>query len=608
MGAHIRYDKVESVTGSDDGYYPVAAQVGKRANKRAIRSDITAVIGAEAGMGAPACFIPSLAELHINTESCDLGDPDKVDFSDVLWLHTHAPAVGAVSHEAAHARHTRWEQADLEEAGATPRIMDVIVTLEEPRIEACAMREHPDDKMFLRGVALEIVGKDFHISDTPYGAATAAGLLLARVDAKTVTRRETAGFRKDILAVLGKDVLGDLTTLWQRFLRLHDTDYAGMVHIADAWLTIIGIDPEDDGSDEDSEPMAGGSMMGEGDPSDGDGDGDGDEGDSEGKGSGFGKAIKGKVMIAESKVDGEHVGAAGDEKAKRRADEREADAARKREGEHEHGKAFRKGGLHGWSPDGFAHYTGSRTPTDAERRAAKSLARTLELIDYRDRAVTKVKSMVPPGRLRGRAAVQAGAYAERGATTEVEVWQGKRRRKVDSTPLTIGFMVDVSGSMGSAMEPLGSSQWVVSTAGTHVDARVATVHYGSRVHAVAPVGFREREVRLFHPGDGTEEFRAGALALDSELNLLDSTGARILFVASDGHYVDDKDMAYSQTFNRLAARKGVAVIYLNFTGYVGGGTMGAAQVIDCEGKSPAEVATLCGKAAIAELRRLDARV
>jgi hypothetical protein len=597
MGAHIRYDKVTSVTTSDAGYYPAAKQVGERANKRARRTDITSVIGAEAGMGAPACFIPSLAELHINTESCDLGAPDKVDFSDKLWLLTHAPAVGAVTHEAAHARHTRWSQADLEAAGATPRIMDVIVTLEEPRIEACAMREFPDDKMFLKGVALEIVGKDFHISDTPYGAATAAGLLLARVDAKTVTRRETAAFRKQITDVLGADVLGDLEVLWQRFLRLYDTDYDGMVHIADAWLTIIGMDSEPE-DDEDAEPMAGGSMMGEGDPKDG-------EGEGEGEGSGFGKAIKGKVRIAESKVDKEVVEAAGDERADRRHKEREADAERRAAGEREHASAFIS---HGWSPDGFTHFVEQRTPTDDEHRAAKNLSRALEKIDFRDRHVTKIASMVPPGRLRGRAAVQAEAYAATGRDVEVPIWQSKRRTKVDSTPLTIGVMVDVSGSMSAAMEPLGSTQYVLSTAGAHIDARVATVHFGDNVEAVAPLGYREKGVRIFYPGGGSEAFRSGALAIDTELRLLDSTGARILFVASDGHYVNGSDMAYAKTFNRLAARKGVAVIYLNFLGAMGQGVQGAAQVIDCTDASPAEVAALCGQAALAELKRLDSRV
>jgi hypothetical protein len=189
----------------------------------------------------------------------------------------------------------------------------------------------------------------------------------------------------------------------------------------------------------------------------------------------------------------------------------------------------------------------------------------------------------------------------------VEVWSGKRRKRVESTPLTIGFLVDISGSRGSAMEPLGSTQWVVSTAGAHIDAKVASAHFGERVHGVTPAGVREKDVRLFVPADGSEAFRAGALALDKELNLLDGTGARILFVASDGVFVVPTEREYAQAWVPLAQRKGVAVIFLDFTGSMGFGAYGA-SVVDCEDKTPAEVAALCGKIAAAEVRRMDARI
>ena len=77
---------------------------------------------------------------------------------------------------------------------------------------------------------MEIVGRDFHIGDTRYGAATAAGLLLARVDAKVLTKAEVRTFRTDIRKVLGDDTLDALTPLWQRFLRLADRDYEGMAY------------------------------------------------------------------------------------------------------------------------------------------------------------------------------------------------------------------------------------------------------------------------------------------------------------------------------------------------------------------------------------------
>lgn len=629
MTAHIKYGAVERfISKSDDDWYGVAKQVGEHVNKRARRSDITAVVSTEAGMGAPACFIPSLAEMHINTSVCDLGAVERVDIHDKLWALSHAPAVGAMDHEAAHAAHTRFDPRDLMEShDASRKMIDVITTLEEPRIERFALRSHPDSLTFLRGCAMEIVGRDFKIPDSRYGAAAAAGLLLARHDAGVLTKREVKGFRHQIEAVLGTETLEALEPLWQRFLRLHDEDFAGMVDVAREWLEVLGEDPEDtegmvavmligeplpgDGEAEDGDGDGSGSGDGDGDGEGegsegkgGSGEGDGEDGDGEAEG--FGDSIMGKVREAEVKIDKEVVGKRADEKSERRRAERKADAERRSESEKPHGEAFGSAskGLHGFTPGGFAHLTGTRQPNADERRAARRLAATLEKIDYHDRAVTKVSSIVPPGRLRGRMAVQEAAARGEGRDFDGALWVGKRRKRVESTPLTIGFAVDISGSMNSAMEPLASSQWVTSTAGAHIDAKVASVHFGDRVHGIAPAGYREREVRTFYPGDGSEAFKDAALALDKELHLLDGTGARLLFVASDGIFVDSRHAEYARKFVPLAIRKGVGVIFLNFTG---GCNSYGGKVVNCTGMSPVDVANEIGKAAVAELRRLDRR-
>jgi hypothetical protein len=115
-------------------------------------------------------------------------------------------------------------------------------------------------------------------------------------------------------------------------------------------------------------------------------------------------------------------------------------------------------------------------------------------------------------------------------------------------------------------------------------------------------------VRLFYPGGGSEDIKGALLALDRELNLLDGSGARLLFIASDAHYVLAHQMDYAQRFMPLAKRKGVAVIYLQFTDSMNPSGVAGAKTLDCRRKTPAEVAAMCGKAAVAELRRLDQRV
>jgi hypothetical protein len=599
MSGHIRFDRESvPVATSDEGWYATASAVGQETNRAAARTDITAVVGRDAGHGAPACFVPSLAEVHINTDVIDLGNPDKVDLTDELWRLAHAPAVGAIRHEAAHARHTRFDPRLLEsDFGATRKMIDVITTLEEPRIEKRSLDNAPRNKVYLAATALDIVGRDFKIADSRYGASMAAGLLLSRVSAGVLTEKQAAPFREAVLEVLDSATLAALQALWERFLRLFDTDYAGMVEIAAEWLTVLGEDPEN------TDDLAGESLFGMPAP----GEGGGGEGEDSGEGS-LSAAVKGEARILSSEVDAGIVDKRGAERNKRARAERAADAERGKEAKSAAHEAFpSSAGAHGYSPTSLAHHRSSRDPNSDERRAARTLASALEKIDYRDRAVSKVTSMVPPGRLRGRAAVQESAARSMGRESTAPLWSGKHRQRVDSTPLTVGLMVDVSGSMSTAMEPLASTQWVLSTAGAHIDAKVASVLFGERVYGVSKAGSRDREVHVFYPGDGTEAFRSGALALDHELNLLDAPGARVLLVASDGVFVDGRDKAYASTFIRLAMKKGVAVLFLDFTRAMHYGTYGA-SVVDCYRKSPVEVASIVGAKVAQQLRTIDQRV
>ena len=236
-------------------------------------------------------------------------------------------------------------------------------------------------------------------------------------------------------------MLDTLEPLWQRFLRLRDDDYEGMVEVAAEWLEALDEDPEDPPIWL-AESMMGEPLPGEGEGEGGEGraararaSGEGEgEGDGEAQGrEGFGKKIKGKVARTETKIDGEVVEARGDERPERRGAERKADAERRKAAEREHeSRSASRAGCTGTPRTGSRTSRTTRQPTADERRAAKALARALEKIDYRDRAVTKVTSIVPPGRLRGRAAVQAEAYGQGAATPRSRSGRASVARKVDS--------------------------------------------------------------------------------------------------------------------------------------------------------------------------------
>jgi hypothetical protein len=101
--------------------------------------------------------------------------------------------------------------------------------------------------------------------------------------------------------------------------------------------------------------------------------------------------------------------------------------------------------------------------------------------------------------------------------------------------------------------------------------------------------------------DGTEMIAPALKTLDHELNLLDGSGARILFIFSDAHLVQHDQTEYCKTWLRLAKQRGVTVIWCTWGGFRG--NHGYGSVLHLAGKSPAECATLLGREILAAVKR-----
>jgi hypothetical protein len=140
-------------------------------------------------------------------------------------------------------------------------------------------------------------------------------------------------------------------------------------------------------------------------------------------------------------------------------------------------------------------------------------------------------------------------------------WNRVQRKHVDDPNLTIGVMVDISGSMRSAMEPLASAAWILSEATRRVHGRTAMVYYGDDVFPTLKAGQHLDKVRVYSASDSTEEFGKAFQALDGALDLLNGSGARLLVVVSDGHYTSDQQQI-AEDFVKQCDRAGVAVLWL----------------------------------------------
>jgi Mg-chelatase subunit ChlD len=249
-----------------------------------------------------------------------------------------------------------------------------------------------------------------------------------------------------------------------------------------------------------------------------------------------------------------------------------------------------------------------RPATGAERAAAVTVAVMLEKAKYRERDEKEIKSIVPPGRLRTRAIVQGAALKSKGVMATTEPWRRTIRRHTDDPTLTIGVMVDISGSMGEAMNPMATTAWVMSEAAKRIQARTAMVYYGQDVFPTLKPGQHLDQVNVYSAPDGTEKFDRAFKALDGGLNLLAGTGARLLVVVSDGCYTPH-EMLKAEHWMKRCQESGVAVLWLPFenSGYARHICRNSDAVILQGTLNPAAAATEIGRRAAEALTKIGTR-
>lgn len=590
---HINYRKTTRAEATSPDWLPVGSQVGQLANIWANRGDLIGYVGPGAGGIAPACYTPATAEVEVNVDvafgkgvsPADIGDL-RVRENQFLW----PKATGAIFHEALHARFSNWdiEQAFRDLSQAEFR---ALIHLEEGRIESNGVAILPENAGFLRSCALEIVLAD--IEESPVNesdtraAAMLAALTMARVDAGVLEHDDIAGLTAAIETKIGTEKLAQLRECWlaaQAYER--HNDITGLYDVAREWVRIVEEAAEENGEPESGEGSEGGLSTAGGE-------------------GGLSEFIKDALEALEEAAGSASIGAFEQlsdqqmtEEWQQEAKDRASEAKQEAENQKIANEVFGQGT--GPMADGN---TGSRlneerVPTGEERAAAVQVANMLEKAKYRDRDMTDIHSIVPPGRLRTRAMVQGAALKSKGIMSQVEPWRRTVRKHVDDPTLTIGVMVDISGSMSEAMEPMAVTAWVMSEAVRRVQGRAAMVYFGEGVFPTLKPGQHLDKVTVYTAPDGTEKFNKAWKALDGSLRLLKGSGARMLVVVSDGCYTGTEQMA-ARAALAACERDGVAVLWLPIDDgrtakYICNGTK---AVMLPNTKAPAAVASEIGKAA-----------
>ena len=538
-------------------------------------------LAAEAGT---AQFVPSLAEIHVSTEVLAPGlHPSKVNPTDALFRAKNPLLVGGILHEVFHEAYSRWVPRDLAAGDAEGRfkgrLSEVLVALEESRIEKRGIGHYSGAREYLPAIVFDLLAREFHGGDDPYSASIALALILGRVEAGTITNRDAEPFRDLIAAHLSDEQMEALLELVREYHALpfpqwDDLPLDTMESVARRWLEALGDDPDAE--------QEGGTVMvlvshddGEGEEGGSGGSGEGqDDAEGEGEGEGTGEGSEGSLgaAVREAAAEAKHDEqmSAGEKaktiQARRDKQAREEEATRHADAERENAKVFPPsvGAMGSGGQAGRHSSVTPRDPEQGERAAATILARKIAKAVLVEPARTTVASVKPGKRLRGRAAVQRRAQEAQGRVPTAKQWQNRAYDFTDDVPVTVGAAVDISGSMNALAAPLATTGYVVGNAVEKAGGTYAQVVFGAEVTGVIRAGRKVREVPYVYPSDPWENIKSAVLALDNELDLIDGEGVRILVLASDGMFVQPAQKAWADEWFPRMARKGVIILHLDF--------------------------------------------
>lgn len=518
------------------------------------RWDLVVRAGKGLGRGAPACFIPATAEIELDADSCMSADKSRLD--KIGW-HLNAidmarpkhralvpVTTGALAHECGHSLFSVWPFAPgmkARIASEPQQVVQLAMALEEGRQETRLARQVKGLEGYLTRTLNAIImpGMAKVTADDPYAVLTAMALILPRIRgwADGIAASELFRAAESAIGAGTWEALSDTLKDGGRFYGSGADKDSTCLDIARQWWEML---PE---SAKDSTPSGG---EGPSCPA----HGDSDDGDSK----------PGHDVMSEAKSWAKTM-----EEREGKADDDSVRAARESE-KSVGGKeaAERKGpSIHSMA-GAESGVIGRRAPTAIETATAKRLGAILRSAQ----TVAKVRAPkpVPPGRLRGRAAVEWSRDRAMGKATTVNLFRGKTRGD-DVPPVRMGIAMDVSGSMKGACNLAASLGWTLAASAWDAEALVSGVCFGSELYPYVEVGKAHSDVRKLDAQDGTEVIFKAVDYLDKSLNMLNGDGPRILVIISDGEYVHTDERIKARKWLTDFSRSGGTIIYVGRNTY-----------------------------------------
>jgi hypothetical protein len=474
-------------------------------------------------------------------------------------------------------------------AELTPYRKNILSTFEELRSErqqlqrigtgAAVLRFAADVVVDPAQVVQDILAErdatgDIHVPNLALNSTLCLGRVLYNV---YLTREVTklAGLVEDIVGI---ERYRKMNMIWERYSSIRESDPETMVQCVNEWAELFPSDEGNEGmkssvvkiiiaappSDDKGDGDESGENSGDGPDSDG---ADGDPSDSSSKADK--KPGEGKSGEGHSDAEVLELPGLADDFAE--AVEEAAEAVAE----------FPSDNNHVFSPKDCKpsrvsydiavgetqrnkHMMYSMPVTSSDRQLAKKLGQELQNLNISNRGKFVVASAIPPGRLHSRGMMQQAADRSAGRLSVAQPWK-RTVRKVDlNPPITVGILTDVSGSQSWATQFSSRAAWIIARAASEVNGKVAAATFGEEVLITLRPGERP-ETRVEVQANGmTEMFDHAMGAIDTLLNLLNGSGTRILFVATDGEMVENQgtEMRKTAAWVTRLTKAGVVVVWI----------------------------------------------
>jgi hypothetical protein len=533
------------------------------------------VVAIAPGLGGEmghACFIPDQYRIEINADKTGITEAEAGGLRpDWNWGDREAIAGtwGLLTHEAAHAAHTKWPAKVLPSLRRNPHkwlpAFEAAKLLEEVRIEKRQADRRWWDVRWLRMSASRHMLDDIDvagISDT-LAAARVLTLVGGRVRAGILEEAEARPVIDRATAILGESLADQLMgSLIPRVLHVQDGDSDSMMELGQDWVNLFG---SPNGNADDAAIIL---IIAGGDPYGDDGEG----GDQDGAGGGGGEGEEGEEGEEDGAGggDGEDAGQPGDGDGEK-ADQPGGKGSDKTPAMQEIIKAIsemtdkidKDGGVMAIG------YTGRKADfspkwdavTSDQKTAAAALARRLREWFLPERSTARHDRAQPPGRLNMREAMRGDAQRYAGQVPDVTPWRHISRKMVETPPLRVGIAVDVSGSMAGLSSHSRELSYRLTTAFSALpDARVRTVMAGE---GTALWTQKPGKMPHFSYGHGEQNIHLAIEDLAERLALYRRGNARLLIIISDGGFnMIERNETVRQLQNLI--RSGCRVLWLDF--------------------------------------------